>query len=120
MKKFYFSAFLRELAESLLETNGNAFGEGYRPIRECKGISTCFWMVTLENGFRISTTAFVSCQGPEIFNWWEQNESSLVYSQVSTLTDKLCALVQFSSVPQTCPTLCYPMNCSTLGFPVHH
>ena len=28
--------------------------------------------------------------------------------------------VQFSSVPQSCPTLCNPMNCSTPGFPVHH
>ena len=28
--------------------------------------------------------------------------------------------VQFSSVPQLCPTLCDPMDCSTSGFPVHH
>ena len=28
--------------------------------------------------------------------------------------------VQFSSVVQSCPTLCDPMNCSTPGFPVHH
>ena len=27
---------------------------------------------------------------------------------------------QFSSVPQLCPTLCNPMNCSTPGFSVHH
>ena len=27
---------------------------------------------------------------------------------------------QFSSVPQLCPTLCNPMDCSTPGFPVHH
>ena len=26
----------------------------------------------------------------------------------------------FSSVAQSCPTLCNPMDCSTLGFPVHH
>ena len=39
-----------------------------------------------------------------------------------TLT--LCATrglsVQFSSVAQSCPTLCYPMNHSTPGLPVHH
>ena len=29
-------------------------------------------------------------------------------------------LVQFSSVAQSCPTLCDPMNRSTPGFPVHH
>ena len=27
---------------------------------------------------------------------------------------------QFSSVTQSCPTLCNPMDCSTPGFPVHH
>ena len=30
------------------------------------------------------------------------------------------ASVQFSSVTQSCPTLCYPMNRSTPGLPVHH
>ena len=29
-------------------------------------------------------------------------------------------LFQLSSVAQSCPTLCDPMNCSTLGLPVHH
>ena len=29
-------------------------------------------------------------------------------------------LVQFSSVTQLCLTLCDPMDCNTLGFPVHH
>ena len=28
--------------------------------------------------------------------------------------------VQFSSVTQSCPTLCDPMNCSMPGLPVHH
>ena len=30
------------------------------------------------------------------------------------------SLVQFSSVAQSCPTLCDPMDCSTPGLPVHH
>ena len=29
-------------------------------------------------------------------------------------------IVQFSSVAQSCPTLCNPMNPSTPGLPVHH
>ena len=29
-------------------------------------------------------------------------------------------LYQFSSVTQSCLTLCNPMDCSVLGFPVHH
>ena len=28
--------------------------------------------------------------------------------------------VQFSSVTQSCPTLCNPMNCNMSGLPVHH
>ena len=30
------------------------------------------------------------------------------------------SLVQFSSVIESCPTLCNPMDCSTPHFPVHH
>ena len=33
---------------------------------------------------------------------------------------KACVSVQFSSVAQSCPTLCSPMNRSTPGLPVHH
>ena len=39
------------------------------------------------------------------------------------LISHLCACLtclQFSSVAQSCPTLCYPMNRSTPGLPVHH
>ena len=32
----------------------------------------------------------------------------------------LTSTVQFSSVAQSCPTLCYPMNHSMPGLPVHH
>ena len=37
--------------------------------------------------------------------------------------DKSCPVsqsVQFSSVTQSCPSLCNPMNCSVPGLPVHH
>ena len=30
------------------------------------------------------------------------------------------SFIQFSSVAQSCPTLCHPMNCSMPGLPVHH
>ena len=38
------------------------------------------------------------------------------------LTDyaKAFDCVRFSSVTQSCPTLCDPMDCSTPGLPVHH
>ena len=39
------------------------------------------------------------------------------FPQFSTF---LSTLVQFSSVAQSCPTLCDPMNLSMPGLPVHH
>ena len=36
------------------------------------------------------------------------------------VTSKLSTSLQFSSVTQSCPTLCDPLNCSTTGLPVHH
>ena len=33
---------------------------------------------------------------------------------------KVMSFIQFSSVTQSCSTLCDPMDCSTPGFPVHH
>ena len=35
------------------------------------------------------------------------------------LVADICS-VQFSTVTQSCPTLCKPMDCSMPGFPVHH
>ena len=43
--------------------------------------------------------------------------SSVSYSFLST--GLLSPSVQFSSVAQSCLTLCHPMNCSTPGLPVH-
>ena len=39
-------------------------------------------------------------------------------SEVQTSSSR--SQVQFSSVAQSCPTLCDSIDCSTLGFPVHH
>ena len=38
----------------------------------------------------------------------------------SAVVDCLYLSHQFSSVAQSCPTLCEPMDCSTPGLPVHH
>ena len=43
---------------------------------------------------------------------------SWVNSLVSVMLS--CVLSQFSSVAQSCPTLCDPMNRNTPGLPVHH
>ena len=40
--------------------------------------------------------------------------------ELKSLLMKVKSLIQFSSVAQSCATLCDPMNRSTLGLPVHH
>ena len=50
-----------------------------------------------------------STQLDYIFLW------SIFYNLILVTTS-----VQFSSVTQSCPTLCDPMDCSTPGLPVHH
>ena len=46
------------------------------------------------------------------------------HAKIGSIKDRNCtdviSSVQFSSVTQSCPTLCDPMNRSKSGFPVHH
>ena len=58
---------------------------------------------------------------------YSQNEYSVKYvnaKQVSNVTKNIAVIclssLQFSSVAQSCPTLCNPMNRSMPGLPVHH
>ena len=47
----------------------------------------------------------------------------ILQERLDSLSQKIkprISSVQFSSVAQSCPTLCDPMNCSTPGLPVHH
>ena len=45
-------------------------------------------------------------------SWEKEGPSSVVSFKISN--------VSVSSVAQSCPTLCDPMDCSKPGFPVHH
>ena len=52
-------------------------------------------------------------------SWWSEQPNIMVrvwriYTQMRV------SLHQFSSVTQSCPTFCDPMDYSTPGFPVHH
>ena len=49
-----------------------------------------------------------------IANTWKQLRCPSIDERI-----KKCS-VQFSSVTQSCPTLCDPMDCSRPGLPVHH
>ena len=55
--------------------------------------------------------------------WPSENKWSnwSLYSLICPISfQSIFVSVQFSSVSQSCPTLCDPMNRSTPGFPVHH
>ena len=45
---------------------------------------------------------------------------ALKLTEQNNLPLKSTILHQFSSVAQSCPTVCNPMDCSTPGLPVHH
>ena len=50
-----------------------------------------------------------------------QNLPVGIFKKRKDFNNKFClASAQFSSVTQSCPTLCDPMNRSTPGLPVHH
>ena len=51
-------------------------------------------------------------------NWIRVKWSNLPQSMIGRFA--MCISVQFSSVAQSCLTLCNPMNCSLPGLPVHH
>jgi len=61
------------------------------------------------------------CNDQAILNLRHTIRKTMSQAKLSTL-DYLSSLsvVQFSSVTQSCPTLCDPMNCSTPGLLVHH
>ena len=50
---------------------------------------------------------------------WLSSHSSLSSKRVTLISTEYC-MYQFSSVAQSCPTLCDPMNRSMPGLPVHH
>ena len=60
---------------------------------------------------------------PNIIAWevpWMEEPGGLQSTGSQKSQTWLSDSVQFSSVAQSCPTLCDPMNCSTPGLLVHH
>ena len=54
-------------------------------------------------------------------NWHFHSLKVGMQNGTGILEDHLAvSSVQFSSVTQSCPTPCDPMNCNTPGLPVHH
>ena len=50
----------------------------------------------------------------------EESEKADLKPNIQNTKIMTSSPIQFSSVVQSCPTLCDPVNCSTPGLPVHH
>ena len=55
-----------------------------------------------------------------VWSLWKETTPEFFLLICKGIDQKLHSLYQFSSVTQSCPTLCDPMDCSTPGLPVHH
>ena len=91
-------------------------------VRSQGSLSCGIWCLMIRGGADIiiieikCTVNVLSLNHPEPP---ESMEKFLPWNQ-SLVPKRLETAVQFSSVAQSCPTLWDPMNCSTLGLPVHH
>ena len=56
---------------------------------------------------------------PDTGKDWRQKEKGVTENKMVRRHHQLVS-VQFSSVAQSRPALCNPMDCSTPGFPIHH
>jgi len=87
-----------------------------------KGKKKCCPISSREQIHVSSTLLFYA--GPQQVSVHPHWEGNLLYRlPIQVLVSSrsiLISSVQFSSVTQSCPTLCDPMNCSTPGLPVHH
>ena len=63
----------------------------------------------------------ITCSMMSLSKLWELvMEGSLVCCSPWVADCFSQCVIQFSSVAQSCPTVCNPLDCSTPGFPVHH
>ena len=78
--------------------------------------------VCQENVWVIANTLFQQHKR-RLYTWTSphgQHRNQIDYILCSQRWRSSISSVQFGSVAQSCPTLCNPMNRSTLGLPVHH
>ena len=81
-------------------------------------LSRCFREELKQETWRKACPTLVAPWGPA--RLWGQGMITKLLHLVKLGLEKHHPSVQFSSVAQSCPTLCDPMDCSTPGHPVHH
>ena len=88
--------------------------------------SNRFFLTCIEVSQEISKVVWYSHHLKNFQVCWDPHSQRLWHSRISRSrcffwnSLVFSMIEQFSSVAQSCPTLCNPMNCSTPGFPVHH
>ena len=92
-------------------------------MRDCWILQECNTVKLLEkNKLCQNVMTWKGLQG-ELLNWKYKQpkiESIPFYIHCDICSCVSLSMYQFSSVTQSCPTLCDPMDCSTPGLPVHH
>ena len=85
-----------------------------------------FWVLVLVRLFKAQSLMYLKWRGLQEYKQILVAQFLMLATAQSTHILDLLRLgdaissVQFSSVAQSCPTLCDPMNCSMSGLPVHH
>ena len=99
---------------------------------QSKGLSRVFSNTTVQKHHSLALSFFHSPTFTSIHDHWktialvdQPNPGHHHLFHLNTLSSEAPLLhfapsAQFSSVAQSCLTLCYPMNHSTPGLPVHH
>ena len=117
LNSFFFFLIVLEVGESKIKVSANlALDEDSPP-----GLKMTICILTEQSGRKLRCLL----SG----HWSDHRGSTLVTSSKPNYLPKAIHLipsywgfssVQFSSVAQSCPTLCDPMDCSMPGLPVHH
>ena len=88
-------------------------------------LSTFIWMLSNSSIFffswdsdNMSTRSYI--QFHRSLSLWFCVTYADFFSCSNCMVSIVLSSVQFSSVVQSCPTLCNPMECNTPGLPVHH